>query len=215
MTEGDSGRSPAGGGATADDRRDALGLGFANAAAVAAGVEADQVGGPTPCHAFDVQALVDHLVGAGWRVVALGRGEQPTGEAFPHVEVADAAGELEAAAAQAALAWAEDARLSALIEMPWGETYSGRVLVDMYLAELAAHAWDLAAATGQLAKLDPELPASALAGARAVIKPEYRDMMGPGEPFAAEVEPPEGATDWDRFAAFMGRPPEWRAPGEG
>ena len=34
--------------------------------------------------------------------------------------------------------------------MPWGEEYTGATLVDMYLAELAAHAWDLARATGQI-----------------------------------------------------------------
>ena len=40
---------------------------------------------------------------------------------------------------------------------PWGEEYTGATLVDMYLAELAAHAWDLARATGQTGKLDPSL----------------------------------------------------------
>lgn len=212
MTEGNSGRAQANGGTAGDDRRAELIRSFGNAAAIAAGVKADQLGGPTPCRAFDVQALVDHLVGAGWRVVALGRGESPSGESFPHVELEGAAGELEAAAAQAAIAWADDSRLTATTEMPWGEIYSGRVLVDMYLAELAAHTWDLAAATGQLPGLDADLPGPALQGARAVIRPEYRNVMGPGEPFAAEVEPPAGATDWERFAAFMGRPPGWQAP---
>ena len=37
--------------------------------------------------------------------------------------------------------------------MPWGEDYLGTTLVNMYLAELAAHAWDLAFATGQLDRL--------------------------------------------------------------
>ena len=59
--------------------------------------------------------------------------------------------------------------------MPWGKVYSGATVVDMYLAELAAHSWDLAAATGQL---DQELAAQALDGARAMLKPEHRDMMG-------------------------------------
>ena len=36
--------------------------------------------------------------------------------------------------------------------MPWGEEYTGATLVDMYLAELAAHAWDLARATGHRGK---------------------------------------------------------------
>jgi hypothetical protein len=77
----------------------------------------------------------------------------------------------------------------------------------MYLAELAAHAWDLARATGQLDKLDPSLAWPALVGARAMIKPQYRNMVGPGVPFGAEVSPTPDADDWERLAAFMGRDP--------
>jgi hypothetical protein len=68
-----------------------------------------------------------------------------------------------------------------------GEEYTGATLVDMYLAELAAHAWDLARATGQIDKLDPSLALPALEGARAMIKPQYRNMVEPGAPFGAEV----------------------------
>jgi hypothetical protein len=55
----------------------------------------------------------------------------------------------------------------------------------MYLAELAAHAWDVAFATGQVDRLDPSLAVSALDAARAMIKPEYRDMVATG--FAPSV----------------------------
>jgi hypothetical protein len=34
--------------------------------------------------------------------------------------------------------------MSSRFTMPWGEEYTGATLVDMYLAELATHAWDLA-----------------------------------------------------------------------
>jgi uncharacterized protein (TIGR03086 family) len=94
--------------------------------------------------------------------------------------------------------------------MPWGEEYTGATLVDMYLAELATHAWDLARATGQLDALDRSLALSALEGARAMIKPQYRDIVEPGVPFGAEVTPPRDADDWERLAAFMGR--DARAP---
>jgi uncharacterized protein (TIGR03086 family) len=79
--------------------------------------------------------------------------------------------------------------------------------VDMYLAELATHAWDLARATGQLDRLDHSLALPALDGARAMIKTQYRNLVEPGAPFAAAVPPPPGADDWDRLAAFMGRDP--------
>ncbi len=60
---------------------------------------------------------------------------------------------------------------------------------------------------GQADKLDPSLALPALEGARALIKPQYRDLAGPGVPFGAEVCPGPGADDWERLAAFMGRDP--------
>jgi uncharacterized protein (TIGR03086 family) len=108
---------------------------------------------------------------------------------------------------EAAEAWGDEAALSSWFTMPWGEEYTGATLVDMYLAELGAHAWDLARATGQLDRLDPSLGLPALEGARAMIKPQYRNMVEPGAPFGTEVPPPLGADDWERLAAFMGRDP--------
>ena len=105
------------------------------------------------------------------------------------------------------MAWDGDAALSATFTMPWGEEYTGATLVDMYLAELATHAWDLAQATRQLDRLDRSLALPALDGARAMIKPQYRDMVEPGAPFGAEVPIPDSADNWARLAAFMGRDP--------
>ena len=104
-------------------------------------------------------------------------------------------------------AWADEASLSATVPMPWGETYDGAMLVNMYLAELAAHAWDLAVATGGESVLDPSLAKPALEAARAMLKPEYRNAMGPGNPFGSEVEVPSTASEWEHFAGFMGRKP--------
>lgn len=192
---------------THPDRRPDLVRSYQHAAEIVAGVRPPQLGLPTPCPDYDVATLVDHLVGAAGRAAALGRGEQPSGHEFPHVELADAPEELRRAGKEAEAAWSDDARLSATITMPWGETYDGFTLVDMYLAELAAHAWDLATATGQLGRLDPTLAPVALDAARAMLQPQYRDMLEPGSPFGAEVEVAADAPAWDRFAAFMGRRP--------
>lgn len=192
---------------TATDHRADLIRSYELAAEIAAGVTAEQLAGTTPCPDFDVAALVDHLAGAAWRAAALGRGEQPTGEEFPHVELADAPDQLRRAGKEAKEAWADDARLTATTTMPWGEIYDGHTLVNMYLAELAGHSWDLAVATGQLDRLDSSLAAPALDGARAMLKPDYRDLMGKGSPFGAEIPAPSDASEWERFAAFMGRQP--------
>lgn len=195
------------------DHRPTLTQAYANAAAVTTDVQSHQLAGPTPCPDYDVATLVDHLVGAGWRAAALGRGESPSATEFPHVELTEAPEQLRRAAKEAESAWADDARLEATVTMPWGETYTGATLVDMYTAELAAHAWDLAASTGDLDRLDPALARPSLEAARAMLKPEYRDLAGKGIPYGAEVAAPSGATDWERLAAFMGRDPRRFGPG--
>jgi len=193
------------------DRRSTLLGSYENAAVIVSGVGAEELGHPTPCGKYDVAGLIDHLVDAGHRAAALGRGQAPPpGDEPPHVELSGAPGLLRRAAEDAARAWGDDSRLLGRFAMPWGEQYTGATLVEMYLAELSAHAWDLARATGQLNRLDPSLAVPALEGARALVKPQFRDMVEPGVPFGAEVPPPPGADDWERLAAFMGRDP--RAP---
>lgn len=189
------------------DRRPALIRSYDTAAAIVSGIEPGHLGLPTPCSRFDVSQLVDHIVGAGFRAAALGRGEAPTGDDFPHVDLTEAPDLLRRAGKEAEEAWADDSTLASTVRMPWGEVYAGSTLVDMYLAELAAHAWDLAAATGQLGRLDPGLAGVALEGARSMLKPEYRNLVEEGSPYGSEVPAPADATDWEAFAAFMGRTP--------
>jgi uncharacterized protein (TIGR03086 family) len=193
---------------TDPDRRSTLFDSYENAAMIVSGIDAEQLGHPTPCPKYDVAGLIDHLVEAGHRAAALGRGHAPPpGDKSPRVELSDAPQQLRRAAEEAEQAWEDESKLSSRFTMPWGEEYTGATLVDLYLAELAAHTWDLARATEQLDRLDPSIAAPALEGARAMIKPQYRDMVEPGAPFGAEVPPPAGAGDWDRLAAFTGRDP--------
>jgi uncharacterized protein (TIGR03086 family) len=190
------------------DRRSTLLVSYENAAAIVSGINAEELGHPTPCPKYDVAGLVDHIVEAGHRAAALGRGRTPPpGDESPRVQLPDAAGQLRRAATEAAQAWGDESTLSSRFTMPWGEEYTGAAVVDMYVAELAAHAWDLARATGQLDGLNCSLAMPALEAARAMIRPEYRNLVEPGSPFGAEVPPPAGADDWERFAAFMGRDP--------
>lgn len=187
------------------DRRPALAQSYVHAAEIVTGVRPDQLDKPTPCTEYDVATLVDHLVFAGRRAAELGRGSTIAEQT--RVPLVSAADELGRARADAESAWANDERLATTVDMPWGETYTGAYLIDMYVAELAAHTWDLAAATGQLGRLPTGFATEALESARAMLRPEYRDAMGKGNPFGAETPAPAGATDWERFAAFMGRDP--------
>lgn len=190
------------------DGRSALLDAYENAAVIVSGIAAEQLRSPTPCPGYDVAAMIDHLVEAGRRAAALGRGEvPPPGDASAHIELSDAPGRLRAARAAAARAWAQDPSLALPVRMPWGEVYAGITLVSMYVAELAVHTWDLAKATGQIDRLNPSLAKPALQGAVAMIKPGYRNMVAPGVPYGTAVEPAVDATDWERLVCFMGRDP--------
>ena len=174
---------------------------------IVSGRVADELGHPTPCPKYDVARLIDHLVEAGHRAAALGRGQAPPpGDEAPHVELSEAPGQLRIAAEQAAQAWGDDSSLSLRYTVPWGEEYTGATLVDMYLAELAAHAWDLARATGQTRQVGLPSPCRTPGGTghdRTSVPQRGRASS----PFGAEVYPAPGADGWERLAAFIGRDP--------
>src|ERR1700729_3110687 len=119
------------------DRRSTLLDSYENAAVIVSGIGADELGHPTPCPKYDVAGLIDHLVEAGHRAAALGRGQAPPpGDESPHVGLPDAPGQLRSPAQEAAQAWGDASRLSLRPAMPWGEEDTGATLVDMYLAEV-------------------------------------------------------------------------------
>jgi uncharacterized protein (TIGR03086 family) len=68
--------------------------------------------------------------------------------------------------------------------------------------DLIVHGWDLARATGQDDRIDPE----DVAALRTAAESFGVAMRGPGA-FGPEVEPPPGADDQDRLMAFLGRHP--------
>ncbi len=63
------------------DRRPALYTSYRHAAQIVDGMAPADLAEATPCPAYAVSDLVDHLVGAARRACALGRGEAPTADA--------------------------------------------------------------------------------------------------------------------------------------
>ena len=172
---------------------------------IVSGIDADELGHPTPCPKYDVAGLIDHLVEAGHRAAALGRGQAPPpGDESPRVELSDASGQLRSAAEEAAHAWGDNSSLSLRYTMPWGEEYTGTTLVDMYLAELATHAWAWPGPPDSR----PAGPFPRLAGTRGGTGHYQTSVPQHGRawsPFRGGGLPAPGADDWERLAAFMGR----------
>ncbi len=75
----------------------------------------------------------------------------------------------------------------------------------IHIVDLTSHAWDLAHATGQTDRLDPELGEAVLGLSRSLLRPELRNDQG--DPFAAEIAIPDDAPAYDRLAGYLGRQP--------
>ncbi|MGD0834276.1 MAG: TIGR03086 family metal-binding protein [Candidatus Dormibacteria bacterium] len=151
----------------------------------------DQMTLPTPCTDWDVRALLNHIVGGPAGFVARVSGKT-AGWAAPQ---GDLLGDDPAAAFRAARQTLE----ATFLEYPEAAGRSRPFIVG----ESAIHAWDLAQATGQTARLDPALAEAGLVVLRAALKPEMRSStsFGPEMPVAPDAPP------YERLAGFLGRQP--------
>jgi len=158
---------------------------------IVAAVQPGQLGLPTPCAEYDVRALLSHIVGGLNRVAIVGEG----GDALARPARADGVPDdgwpaaYQAASQRARQAWSDNAKLDALVEVPWGKIL-GRFAIAGYVQEILTHGWDLAKATGQPTEPDPELAFFALAGAK-----RRRWSVAPRVPKTVSGGPPTPPND--------------------
>jgi uncharacterized protein (TIGR03086 family) len=187
---------------TDSDPRPLLHDSLDQASKIIAGVTPEQLHLATPCSEFDVSELLAHLVGVAYRIASIARLE-PQGDLTEITDVRDDgwANAYHAPHIEAIAAWDDAALLDTEIELPWGK-FPGRSVVDMYALETTVHAWDLAAATGQVAALDPLLAEACLPIAGEMLPPEYR---GGDIPFGPVIAVPGDSPAYARLAAYLGR----------
>lgn len=148
-----------------------------------------QLGQGTPCEAWTVQDLVDHLVATPTKFARMLRGEQIDWSAPTPPAGADPAGSFRAHASDLITAWHEQDRAAASSGLDW------------QCAELAVHSWDLATALGRSTDtMGPEVAERGLAFMRASLTPENRKPA-----FGPEQQAPAGADAYHRIAAYAGR----------
>ncbi|WP_406447444.1 TIGR03086 family metal-binding protein [Streptomyces sp. NBC_00876] len=177
---------------------------------VVEGVRTDQLGLPTPCDTYDVEALVNHIV--GWlQVFEAGRHDRSyEGDAKDYRCGADPAGEFRSAAAGLVAGW-EEHGFDGQVGVTGGKMPAEQVF-SMTVIEFLTHGWDLAVATGQPVPFTEQEAEEVLARAEATLPPKFR---GEGMPFAPIVPVAEGASAVDRMVAFMGREPGARPESSG
>ena len=169
------------------------------------GIRPDQRELPTPCADWDVQAVVQHVVGQDLRnFTAVAAGEMPDWRA-PADELPDDWAAAFDSGARLVLATWRTADLASLVVGPGGEVPLG-TRTNQQIAELAVHGWDVVRSTSQQINLDPEIADHALAWSQRTMRPESR---GPGKAFGPEVPVPDDAPSYDRLAGWFGRDPAW------
>lgn len=167
---------------------------------VAAQVRPDQFDNPTPCAAFKVRDLFDHMIGGASQFAPQLRGE-PVGDPPAPLDDDARPGAFKAALDDILDAAKAPGAFERTVQLPFGQV-PGSVLVQFLTVDGMVHTTDLARATGQDYSPDEALVTEVLASARALIAPAMRD----GDTFAAETPVPDDAPALTKLVAFTGRP---------
>jgi uncharacterized protein (TIGR03086 family) len=168
-----------------------------------AAVRPDQWHNPTPCSAWDVRTLVNHLVYENKWVPELlaGKTVAEVGDAFDGDLLGDDPVQAFDASASAALASAADQTvLTRTVHLSFGDV-PGEEYLNQVFADALVHGWDLARAIGADDRLDPEL-VEACAGWFADREELFRGagLIGPRLPVGPDASPQT------RLLAAWGRP---------
>ncbi len=169
-------------------------------------VKPDQWGLPTPCSAWDVHALVNH-------VVAEDRWTTPLLSGQTIAEVGDRLdGDLlgddpyaadEAALAEARTAWSAPGADGRTVHLSYGDERAAEYALQL-AADHLIHGWDVAASTGQ----DRMLPAAQVE-AVAEWFTEREAVYRAAGLIAAPVPLSDEASTQDRLLAMFGRDSRW------
>ena len=171
-------------------------------------VAADQWHAPTPCSAWDVRQLVNHMARGNLNYVQLVAGGSAA--EFLALRDADALGADPVAAfvrsaAACAEAFARPGALDRILDYPLGRV-PGRQGLAVRTADAVVHTWDLARAVGAAEALDPELVAWVEGGLTAIYAGLDEGPTAGGSRFFAAPLPLAGSRQ-DRLLRTMGRNP--------
>ncbi len=179
-------------------------------AALVRGVRDEQLTGPTPCPAYSVSDLLDHIGGLALAFTWAATKDERAGQA-PDVDGSRLEDgwrdRIAAALDDLGQAWQDPAAFEGLtmagpVELP------GEVAALVALDEVTVHAWDLATATGQDYAADPAA-VEACRGFVASFEPPPGGAADDGGLFGPPVPVPADAPALDRLIGATGRDPAW------
>jgi uncharacterized protein (TIGR03086 family) len=167
-----------------------------------AAVRSSDLTAPTPCDAWNLQQLLNHMLGAFSLQLDAASGLPVDRSQFgPDIDRvgADPVQAFGEVAARAARAWREPGVLDRTAALPIGPV-PGSVLAMLHLTEVIVHGWDVGRATGEKSVIPAELAEPTLEFCRGFATDAHR-----GTAFAAELS--AGDKPGERLVAFLGRRP--------
>jgi uncharacterized protein (TIGR03086 family) len=168
-----------------------------HAANVMSGVSPERLTDATPCADWNVQQLIDHMVGGTDYLQAALAGEPPPARTARTVE------DYRVGLDQLRTGLRAPGALEGTCMSPLGfEWPVGHAVAGTFMDTLI-HTWDLATATGQDATLEPELVDACIA----MFLPDMPERGRASGLVGPAVHAPEDASPQDRLLAEMGRRP--------
>lgn len=161
-----------------------------------AGVSSGDWTVPTPCSEWDVRALVVHVIATHGRVFSTVSGLPP-----PEVDShGDLMTQWSAARSTVGAALSDPEQAATMVGGMFGDQPFETLVSRLLCADTLFHTWDLARATRQDDRLDPEGVAKALE----FLQPIDEAIRRPGG-FAAKITPPSGSDLQTQLLCFGGR----------
>jgi uncharacterized protein (TIGR03086 family) len=180
-------------------------------AALIRGVPEELLDGPTPCPAYALGDLLDHV--SGLTLAFTAAATKATGDATSQGPSGDASRlgddwrtRIPRDLAVLAEAWRDPSAWSGTTQAG-GLELPGEVAGLVALDELVIHGWDVARASGQVYECDGDI--------LGVVHRFVAQFSGPGQEsareglFGPEVDVPEDAPLLDRVIGLAGRDPAW------
>jgi len=190
-----------------------LGAGAQRLGDLVALVSDDELGKPTPCPAYTLGDLIDHVGGMALAFTAAAKkAGGPHVERTPSGDASrlDAAWRAKIPADLRALAraWAEPGAWSGMTRIAGMDAPAE--MVGLTVAdEILVHGWDVAEATSQPYAAEPELIEAARQFLSQFASPDA--PAGPDVPFGPSRQVPDEAPMLDRVVAMAGRDAGWNS----
>ena len=166
------------------------------------GIRPDQLTASTPAGEWDVRALLNHVVAGNLWAAELGSGKtiDAVGDRLDgDVLGDDPSASYDASARLAASVFEAPGALTAPCAVSYGPV-PGSVYAGHRFLDVLVHGWDLAVATSQDTRLDPQL----VAGCIDVVEPQLSMLQASGA-FGPAIQAAADADPQTRLLAMLGR----------